>query len=205
MANTAAHFQSYLRDRFKPNALCPLRLRRADFTRGAPYAIHQVYRGDSNALVSGLDVDAVYADPPYNKREYGWYYHIPETIAAGDEPSVEGKCGIRPWPDLSSSYCKKGEAARALADLVANSGVRHFFLDTVPAATSATHKYWKFSGYTGTSAFFNTKKGVIEVLAWRIRAPGSLSACTTSTEAGAGRIGSSYEASIPFEVGQALE
>ena len=59
VANTAAHFQSYLRDRFKPNARCPLRLRRADFTRGAPDAIHQVYRGDSNALVRGLDVDAV--------------------------------------------------------------------------------------------------------------------------------------------------
>ena len=128
VANTAAHFRTYLRDRFKPNALCPLQLRRGDFTRGAPDAIHQVYRGDSNALVRGLDVDAVYADPPYNKREYGSYYHILETIAAGDEPSVEGKCGIRPWPDLSSSYCKKGEAAGALADLVANSGGRHFFL-----------------------------------------------------------------------------
>ena len=73
-------------------------------------------------------MDAVYADPPYNKREYGSYYHILETIAAGDEPSVEWECGIRPWRHLSSSYCKKGEAAGALADLVANSGGRHFFL-----------------------------------------------------------------------------
>ena len=33
--------------------------------------------------------DTVYLDPPYTKRQYASYYHIPETIAYHDEPKVE--------------------------------------------------------------------------------------------------------------------
>ena len=40
--------------------------------------------------------DTVYLDPPYTKRQYAAYYHILETISLGDEPIVEGICGIRP-------------------------------------------------------------------------------------------------------------
>ena len=35
-------------------------------------------------------MDAVYADPPYTKRQYAAYYHILETIAAGDRPLISG-------------------------------------------------------------------------------------------------------------------
>ena len=40
--------------------------------------------------------DTVYLDPPYTKRQYAAYYHILEAISLGDEPIVEGICGIRP-------------------------------------------------------------------------------------------------------------
>lgn len=63
--------------------------------------------------------DVAYLDPPYTKRQYAAYYHVLETIALGDEPKVEGVCGIRPWHHLASDYCYRSRAVRALAELVA--------------------------------------------------------------------------------------
>ena len=205
VANTAARFRTYLRDRFKPNALCPLQLRRADFTRGAPDDIHEVRRGDSNALVRGLDVDAVCADPLTTRGSTlrtitSWKPSRPVTNfrSKGNAGSVPGQSCRRPTVKRVRPL-----APWRIWSPTPEVGISSW--DTAPAATSATHKYWKFSRCMETSAFFNTIQGVIEVLAWRIKAPGSLSACTTSTEAGAGRIGGSYEVSIPFEVSQAVE
>jgi len=72
--------------------------------------------------------DTVYLDPPYTKRQYAAYYHILETIALGDEPEVEGVCGIRPWKHLASDYCYRTRAVRALAELVAALPARRVFL-----------------------------------------------------------------------------
>jgi len=72
--------------------------------------------------------DTVYLDPPYTKRQYAAYYHILETIALGDEPRVEGVCGIRPWQHIASDYCYKVRAANALARLVAELPARRIYL-----------------------------------------------------------------------------
>ncbi len=63
--------------------------------------------------------DVAYFDPPYTKRQYAAYYHILETIAAGDEPVVEGVTGLRPWKHLASDYCYRSRALGALDQLVA--------------------------------------------------------------------------------------
>ena len=127
VSNTAGTFGSYLKH-WKRSALSPLQLRRSVFTRGAVAALHTVHSEDANRLVRCLDVDAVYADPPYTKRQYAAYYHILETIAAGDEPLITGSTGLRPWEHLSSPYCFRRRAGSALDDLVSNLRARHFFL-----------------------------------------------------------------------------
>ena len=127
VSNTAGTFGSYLK-RWKKSALSPLQLRRSSFMSGAATASHKVYSDDANCLIRHLEVDAVYADPPYTKRQYAAYYHILETIAAGDEPLIGGATGLRPWEHLSSPYCYRRHAASALDDLVAHSRSRHFLL-----------------------------------------------------------------------------
>lgn len=127
VSNTAGTYGSYLK-RWKRSSLAPLQLTRSSFTRGADGAQHQVTCSDANTIVSTLDVDAVYADPPYTKRQYAAYYHLLETIAVGDQPQVTGSTGLRPWEHLSSPYCAKRFAPDALADLVYNSPGQHFFL-----------------------------------------------------------------------------
>jgi len=83
--------------------------------------------GDVTAVSCGPR-DTVYLDPPYTKRQYAAYYHILETIALGDEPEVEGVCGIRPWRHIASDYCYRTRAVRALVDLVAALPARRVLL-----------------------------------------------------------------------------
>lgn len=62
--------------------------------------------------------DTLYLDPPYTKRNYAAYYHVLETIAHGDEPTVAGVTGLRPWESKASPFNYKRRALPALLKLV---------------------------------------------------------------------------------------
>ena len=83
--------------------------------------------GDVFNLIVNVD-DTVYLDPPYTKRQYASYYHIPETIAYHDEPIVEGVAGLRPWRHIASPFCYKTKALNAIYDCVGGLEARRIFL-----------------------------------------------------------------------------
>ena len=72
--------------------------------------------------------DVAYLDPPYTKRQYAAYYHVLETITAGDNPVVEGITGLRPWESKSSLFCYKRHALKAIARLIDCVDARRVFL-----------------------------------------------------------------------------
>lgn len=73
--------------------------------------------GDVNDLKVKPE-DVVYLDPPYTKRQYAAYYHVLETITAGDEPIVGGITGLRPWQEKASDFCYRRRALHALVELI---------------------------------------------------------------------------------------
>lgn len=72
--------------------------------------------------------DVVYLDPPYTKRQYAAYYHVLETITAGDEPTVTGITGLRPWQDKASDFCYRARALRAIIQLVEQQAANRILL-----------------------------------------------------------------------------
>jgi adenine-specific DNA-methyltransferase len=86
-----------------------------------------VYCGDVVDTPIGEN-DVAYFDPPYTKRQYAAYYHINETLAAGDEPTILGKTGLRPWKDRASDYCYKAKALGALVGLIHNTPARRILI-----------------------------------------------------------------------------
>lgn len=126
VSNTAGTYGCFLRE-FKQRALEPLRLvPRADAPAGR--ARHEVHRLDAAEAASAEGVDAVYLDPPYTKRQYAAYYHVLETVVAGDEPEVDGVTGLRPWHDHSSDFCHRRRAPEALRRVLAGVRARCVFL-----------------------------------------------------------------------------
>lgn len=77
---------------------------------------HSVRQGPVEELAPTFDVDAVYLDPPYTKRQYAGNYHILETLARGDEPVAAGDGGLRPWTDQASDFCYRRSAGRAFRE-----------------------------------------------------------------------------------------
>ncbi len=116
VANIAGTYGCFLRhwtaSALKPIELKPRELlaRRSDF---------EVLNSDVSCVPSAAN-DTAYIDPPYTKRQYAAYYHVLETIAAGDEPEVDGVSGLRPWKDKLSSFCYKVRALDALERLISN-------------------------------------------------------------------------------------
>ncbi len=72
--------------------------------------------------------DIVYLDPPYTKRQYAAYYHVLETITAGDEPIIDGITGLRPWQEKASDFCYRKRALQAIMQLVETLAAQRILL-----------------------------------------------------------------------------
>jgi len=71
-------------------------------------------------------VDLIYADPPYNERDYFPNYHILETIARYDNPPIKGVTGLRPY--IKSQFCSKTDVIRAFRDLIEGANSRYILI-----------------------------------------------------------------------------
>lgn len=90
---------------------------------------HVVYQEDANSLIERIECDILYVDPPYNTRQYITNYHLLETIARYDNPSVYGKTGLRPYSDgEKSAYCSQSACLKAFAALISQARAKHIIV-----------------------------------------------------------------------------
>lgn len=123
VANTASVYSAFLKI-LKPLACKELVLEGLDFEPDEKF--HQVFCEDANTLISKIEGDILYLDPPYNHRQYGANYHLLNTIALYDIFQPQGKTGVRNYE--SSPYCKKKNALNALESLISEAKFRYIFL-----------------------------------------------------------------------------
>jgi adenine-specific DNA-methyltransferase len=89
---------------------------------------HKAFNEDANKLVRKIECDIFYLDPPYNSRQYASNYHVLETIALYDNPTLHGKTGLRDYDHQKSPYSSKVKAKEALKDLVHNINGKYIIL-----------------------------------------------------------------------------
>lgn len=126
--------------------------------------------------------DVIYLDPPYTKRQYAAYYHVLETIAVGDAPSVDGVTGLRPWQTLASPYCYSKKAPLELRRFVESTCARAIVLSYSNAGHIPHETILKILGARGNVVFSehsigkyssNLPKGTNEQIIERIYVAGS--------------------------------
>lgn len=86
------------------------------------------YNCDALALLEEIQGDILYIDPPYNTRQYAPNYHLLETISRYDYPKISGITGMRPYQGEKSRFCIRGEAIKALEELVSKAQFTHLIL-----------------------------------------------------------------------------
>lgn len=72
--------------------------------------------------------DLLYADPPYNARQYLPNYHILETIALYDRPAIHGVTGLRDYPNQKSDFCTVKGVESAFRRMIENARVRYILI-----------------------------------------------------------------------------
>lgn len=124
-ANTASVYGAFLK-KLKKSAQNPMKMIPAKLTINDQE--HFVYNENANDLIKNIKADILYLDPPYNERQYCSNYHILETIAKNDNPTISGKTGLRDYKAQKSEYCSKAFVKDAFVNLIKNANVRYIFL-----------------------------------------------------------------------------
>lgn len=112
IANTVGHYDAYIKnkeikDKFEFNLITPYNTSMNNIIISRKYA---------NELVTTLNEDIVYIDPPYNSRQYSRFYHILENITIWKKPELFGTA-LKPAPENMSNYCRKS-AKKEFNDLI---------------------------------------------------------------------------------------
>ncbi|MCL2073300.1 MAG: DNA adenine methylase [Marinilabiliaceae bacterium] len=123
VANTASVYGAYLKH-LKKSAQKELVLVPANFELNENK--HEVFNTDSNMLISQIEGDILYLDPPYNSRQYGANYHLLNTIARYDDFIPKGKTGMRIYQ--KSNYCSSAKVAVEFENLIKKAQFQYIFL-----------------------------------------------------------------------------
>lgn len=75
-----------------------------------------------------IKTDVLYADPPYNTREYLPNYHVMETIARYDYPAIKGVTGIRNYENQKSLFCRKNNVSEAFEVLIRDAKAKYILI-----------------------------------------------------------------------------
>lgn len=86
---------------------------------------YKSYNEDGVKLAKSIDCDILYIDPPYNSRQYLPNYHLLETIARYDSPSIKGVTGLRPYKKEKSQFCNRKSAIEALNSIAQHAKYKH--------------------------------------------------------------------------------
>lgn len=114
VANTAGTYYAYLKDYYR-KAKRPFKFKLLETVVGKNDC--KSFLMDANELVQIVKCDILYLDPPYNERDYGRYYHLPETVSRGIKPKPSGKSGMSVVNNKKSKYNGK-QALVAFEDLI---------------------------------------------------------------------------------------
>ncbi len=88
----------------------------------------KAYNEDILGLIERVKGDILYLDPPYNSRQYCTNYHVLETVARYDSPTLRGLTGLRDYSAQKSEFCSPRTAASALDRLLSRADYKYVFL-----------------------------------------------------------------------------
>lgn len=90
---------------------------------------NKCFNEDGVSLLKELNGDVLYVDPPYNERQYLPNYHLLETAARYDFPTLRGVTGQRNYGEnQKSDFCSLKTVLVAFEDLMKNAKFKHIIL-----------------------------------------------------------------------------
>lgn len=176
VANTAGTYYAYLKSAHR-KALRPFRFTWMPITSGNSDC--RAWHGDALETLQGKNFDVLYLDPPYNKRNYAHYYHLPETLAhlAEREVTPGSQAGSPVAAHQGAESVRRGTDLDYIESLIDNVRWRYLIVHycanayiPLPTLRAALRRHGSVAehrvnalGYTTTNSERKTKHHVFVV------------------------------------------
>lgn len=105
VSNTAGVYGAFLKH-WDSRATKAIQFRKVD-SNNSPHLDVEFLNAKIEDIVSEIDCDVLYLDPPYTQNQYGTQYHLLETLVLYDNPTISAITGSRSTAPMRSDWSKK--------------------------------------------------------------------------------------------------
>ncbi|MBO7589710.1 MAG: DNA adenine methylase [Bacteroidaceae bacterium] len=126
VSNTAGVYGAFLKH-WDKRALKPIIFSAIDSNEG----ICEIIESQNDRIediISDIECDILYLDPPYTQNQYGTQYHLLETLILNDNPPISKVTGSRPTTPMRSNWSKMYHAHILFEKVVAETKASHIIL-----------------------------------------------------------------------------
>lgn len=108
VSNTAGVYGAYLKT-WEARSLKPIEFIKVESNKETCISL-QSYNNRIEDIISQVECDVLYLDPPYTQNQYGTQYHLLETLILNDSPTLSPITGSRPTTENRSDWSKEFRA-----------------------------------------------------------------------------------------------
>lgn len=126
VSNTAGVYGAFLK-KWDGRALKPIEFIKPSYNKRTPEDI-AIYNDKIENIISDVECDILYLDPPYTQNQYGTQYHLFETLILNDCPSVSKVTGSRPVMPMRSDWSKEYKVNILFDKIIAKTKARYIVL-----------------------------------------------------------------------------
>ncbi len=129
VSNTAGVYGAFLKH-WDSRAIKAIQFKKIEDNNLPNYGV-QISNSKIEDIISEVDCDVLYLDPPYTQNQYGTQYHLLETLVLYDNPSVSAITGSRSTTPMRSDWSKDFKS--------------HILFDEILAKTKAKYIVFSYS------------------------------------------------------------
>lgn len=123
VANTAGVYGAFLKH-WDSRALKPIEFRKVDFNKNKHLGI-EIHNDKIENIISDIECDILYLDPPYTQNQYGTQYHILETLVLDDNPKISPITGSRSTTPMRSDWSKDIKSHILFDEIIAKTKAKY--------------------------------------------------------------------------------
>lgn len=126
VSNTAGVYGAFLK-KWDGRALKSIEFIKPSYNERMPEDV-AIYNDKIENIISDVECDLLYLDPPYTQNQYGTQYHLLETLILNDCPSVSKVTGSRPVMPMRSDWSKEYKVHILFDKIIAKTKARYIVL-----------------------------------------------------------------------------
>jgi adenine-specific DNA-methyltransferase len=123
VSNTAGVYGAFLKH-WDSRAIKSIEFKKVAFNV-SPYKEAEFLNSKIEDIVSEVNCDILYLDPPYTQNQYGTQYHLLETLVLYDNPSVSTITGSRSTTLMRSDWSKEYKAHINFEKVIAKTKAKY--------------------------------------------------------------------------------